>query len=237
MTVAGPGATLSATTLSDPGGAGRRVRPQLSDEVAAHVRELIMSGQLRPGDFIRQEKIAGELGMSATPVREGLLALRGEGFVVLKPRRGFVVAPLSGRDIRDLFTAQALLAGELVARAATRLDDAALDELEVLQHALHHASAAGDADAVEGLNHRFHRVVNLAAEAPKLAWMLELSVRFAPRRFFATIPGWSEASAEGHASIMTALRSRDPEQARDAMRRHIEHAGRLLSEHFDAPPA
>ena len=71
-------------------------RGQLSDEVAGYVRELIMSGNLRPGEFIRQERIADELQLSATPVREGLLLLRGEGFLELKPRRGFVVAPLVG---------------------------------------------------------------------------------------------------------------------------------------------
>ena len=54
--------------------------------MAGYVRELIMSGNLRPGEFIRQERIADELELSATPVREGLLSLRGEGFVELKPR-------------------------------------------------------------------------------------------------------------------------------------------------------
>src|ERR1700730_12986054 len=108
---------------------GHSPRQQLSAEVASHVRELIMSGRLRPGEFIRQEQIAEELELSATPVREGLLTLKGEGFVQLKPRRGFVVAPLSAADVRDLFTAQELLAGELVYRAAGRIDDDGLREL------------------------------------------------------------------------------------------------------------
>jgi DNA-binding GntR family transcriptional regulator len=98
-----------------PGGFARQ---QLSTEVANYVRELIMSGKLRSGDFIRQDHLADQLKLSATPVREGLLSLRGEGFVELLPRRGFMVSPLSAADVRDLFTAQALLAGELVSRAA-----------------------------------------------------------------------------------------------------------------------
>jgi DNA-binding GntR family transcriptional regulator len=103
--------------MSEDGSVARSQFPrlQLSDEVASYVRELIVSGQLRSGQFIRQEQIAEELELSATPVREGLLTLKGEGFVQLKPRRGFVVAPLSAADVRDLFTAQELLAGELVA--------------------------------------------------------------------------------------------------------------------------
>ena len=124
-------------------------RGQLSDEVAGYVRELIMSGNLRPGEFVRQERIADELELSATPVREGLLLLRGEGFLELKPRRGFVVAPLSASDVRDLFTAQALLAGELVSRAAVRMGPDDLRGLTEVHEALRRAAADGNGDRVE----------------------------------------------------------------------------------------
>ncbi|MCU1615612.1 MAG: hypothetical protein JWO98_3152 [Frankiales bacterium] len=209
-------------------------RRQLSDEVAGHVRELIMSGHLRPGEFIRQERIAEELDLSATPVREGLLALRGEGFVTLKPRRGFVVAPLSASDVKDLFTAQALIAGELVARAAAKIDATDLRELESVHKTLRTAASAGDGDLVEKLNHEFHRKINLVADSPRLAWMLSISTKFAPRRFFATIPGWSKASAQDHAAIIKALVARDGDEAREAMTRHMQNAGELLAANFDA---
>jgi DNA-binding GntR family transcriptional regulator len=216
------------------GGFSRR---QLSDEVASYVRELIMSGHLQPGDFIRQERIADELELSATPVREGLLSLKGEGFVQLKPRRGFVVAPLSASDVRDLFTAQALLAGELVARATARMGAADLGELNDVHAALRKAAEAGDGERVESLNHDFHRRINLAADAPRLAWMLSISARFAPRRFFATIPGWSRASAQDHAAIIKATTGRDADAARAAMMRHVENAGELLAANFESAQA
>lgn len=216
------------------GGFSRR---QLSDEVAGYVRELIMSGHLPSGDFIRQERIAEELGLSATPVREGLLSLKGEGFVQLKPRRGFVVAPLSASDVRDLFTAQALLAGELVARATARMEAIDLRQLNDLHKALRKAAAAGDGDQVESLNHDFHRRINLVADAPRLAWMLSISTKFAPRRFFATIPGWSKASAQDHAAIIKAITERDADAARAAMTRHMENAGELLAANFESAQA
>jgi DNA-binding GntR family transcriptional regulator len=213
------------------GGFSRR---QLSDEVASYVRELIMSGHLQSGDFIRQERIAEELELSATPVREGLLSLKGEGFVQLKPRRGFVVAPLSTSDVRDLFTAQALLAGELVSRATVRMGAAELRGLNDVHEALRKAAAAGDGEKVESLNHDFHRRINLAADAPRLAWMLSNSTKFAPRRFFATIAGWSRASAQDHAAIIKAITERDAGSARAAMMRHIENAGELLAANFES---
>jgi len=225
---------MSDTTRGAQLGAPRR---QLSDEVASHVRELIMSGVLRSGDFIRQERIAEELDLSATPVREGLLSLKGDGFVVLKPRRGFVVAPLNGSDVRDLFTAQALLAGELVFRAAQHVTKDELAELQRLHKELRKAANAGDGDLVEELNHSFHRGINLCAASPRLAWMLSIGSKFAPRRFFATIPGWSKASAQDHAAILAALVERDGAAARAAMTKHMENAGELLAEHFEAAQA
>jgi DNA-binding GntR family transcriptional regulator len=212
-------------------------RRQLSDEVASYVRELIVSGNLRSGDFIRQERIADELQLSATPVREGLLSLRGEGFVELKPRRGFVVAPLSASDVRDLFTAQALLAGELVSRAVLRMGPDDLRQLTEAHQALRKAAADGDGDLVESLNHDFHRRINRVADAPRLAWMLSISTRFAPRRFFATIPGWSTASAQDHAAIISAISAGDVDAARAAMMRHMENAGELLAANFESVEA
>ena len=74
-------------------------RRQLSQEVATYVRELIISGRVRKGNFLRIESISKAMDISSTPVREGLLLLQLEGFVKLSPRRGFMVVGLqpSGR--------------------------------------------------------------------------------------------------------------------------------------------
>lgn len=211
-----------------------RNSPQLSERAAAFIRGLIMSGQLRGGEFVRLERMVDELGISATPVREALLALRGEGFVQLVPRRGFVVVPLSRDDIRDLFLVQADLAGELAARAARRMKASDVAGVESLQRALEAAAHGGDPEAIEVANHRFHRAVNLAAGSPKLSWFLGTAVRYAPRHFYASIHGWQEASVEDHHDIVDALRRRSSNKAKAAMRKHVLHAGQLLVEHLEA---
>src|SRR3954451_4482794 len=114
-------------------------RLQLSEEVAAHLRDLIMSGTLRPGEFIRLEAVAQQLGVSVTPVREALLLLRGEDVVRLIPRRGFVVSPLSRVDVEDLFQLQSQLAGQLAARAVDRVTKETLDSLQGLNALLEQA--------------------------------------------------------------------------------------------------
>ncbi|CDP89999.1 MULTISPECIES: GntR family transcriptional regulator [Mycolicibacterium] len=210
----------------------RRPPMRLSDVVAAHVRELIVSGQLQSGAFIRPEAVAEELGVSATPAREGLLQLQTEGFLSVEPRRGFMVTALSSDDIRDIYDAQALLGGELTARAATTITPAAVDELEGIQNALEKAAAAGDFDEEERLNHQFHALIYRLSGSRKMRWLIKTTLAYAPRKFFAAVDGWPEASAQDHRAIIEHLRANEPEKARAAMARHIRNAGALLADHL-----
>ena len=179
--------------------------------------------------FIRPETMAAELDISATPMREGLLTLQSEGLLRVEPRRGFMVSPLSANDIEDVFVGQSLLAGELAARATSRMSDDELDALEKIQADLEHAADTADYDEVERLNHVFHRSIYSAAGSPKLSWMIKGSLNYAPRRFFASVDGWPQASAADHRAIIAGLRARDGEAARAAMVDHIRNAGRLLA--------
>lgn len=211
-------------------GQGRRQR---SDEASAHVRALIMSGELRPGTLVRPESIGEALGISATPAREALQVLRVEGFVTLVPSRGFAVAPLTGGDIRDLFRVHALIAGELAARAATHANDADVAELEAVHHELIAAARRCDHALLEAKNHAFHRHVTLMAKSRKTAWALSVVSRYVPRRFYAAIPGWPQATVDDHGRVLEAIQARSPAAAREAMIEHLAHAGELLAENFD----
>jgi DNA-binding GntR family transcriptional regulator len=198
------------------------------------MRDLIVAGKLRGGNFIRPEGIAQSLGISATPVREGLLELRTQGLVKLEPRRGYVVVPLTGDDIRDVFVGQALLAGELAARAVKRSDAEAVARLERLHADLEAAAERDDHDELEELNFRFHRAVNLLADSPKLAWLLGVSLSYVPARFHPTINGWSAATVQDHREVLEAFCHGSARAARSSMTRHIEHAGELLALHVES---
>ncbi|WP_440712459.1 GntR family transcriptional regulator [Gordonia sp. FQ] len=196
-------------------------RQQLSEDVAAYVRELIISGQARPGDFLRTEPIAKAVGVSNTPVREGLLILSGEGFVELVPRRGFVVSEFTKQDVRDLFWAQAVLAAELARRAAESITDADLERLREILADHQRALAAGDDEGTVRYGHEFHRCVNLAAGSRRLATMLASIVRQLPNRFYNDIEGHTDDTMESHPKIIDALAARDAARAETLMREHI----------------
>ncbi|TDC65346.1 GntR family transcriptional regulator, partial [Actinomadura sp. GC306] len=207
-------------------------RHQLSEMVATHVREAIMIGELRAPDYVRTEHLAAELGISATPVREALMILHSEGAVRWEPRRGFRVLPLTARDVTDLFDVQSYIAGELAARAAEALDDTEIDRLGLLQARLEQAARAHDAEQVDRLNHEFHRTINRSSGSSRMASLLSLTVHYVPLGFFGTVEGWAEASAHDHAAVLTALRTRNPTAARQAMTTHIKNVGRLLIDHL-----
>ena len=212
---------MSVDTARGAASAGRARRQQLSDEVAAYVRELIVSGEARPGEFLRLEPIAEAVGVSNTPVREGLLALRSEGFVRLIPRRGFVVAPFSAQDVRDLFWAQSVLAGELAARAASAISPGQLSKLEAIVHDHKRAVQIGDSEDIARLGHLFHREVNLSAGCQRLALLLGSVVKHLPNRFYAAIEGQAVATLDQHPAIIDALGAGDADRARSLMSEHV----------------
>ncbi|MFF5989341.1 GntR family transcriptional regulator [Prauserella flavalba] len=222
-------ATAGATPARRASFGGKQ---QLSERVAAYVREGIMVGQFPAGEFVRTEHLAEELGVSQTPVREGLMILHSEGSVRWEPRRGYRVVPITGRDVRDLFDVQAYIAGELAGRAATRLDEAELDRLDEIQSRLAEAERAGDTELVDSLNHEIHRTINKVSGSLRMASLLNLTVSYVPLRFFGKIEGWASASAHDHSAVFAALRARDADAARAAMAEHIRHIGELLVDHL-----
>ena len=210
------------------------VRPQLSDDVARHVRRRIFDGTFRAGEFLRLEQLAVELGISVTPVREALLALRAEGLLVQQPRRGFVVQAVTARDVADVANVQAFVGGELAARAAENITAEQLATLRNIQDELERAYGTSDLERTVRLNHEFHRLVNVAADAPKLTQFMSGITRYAPESVFPTLSGWPQRSTKDRRRVIAALARRDAVQARSAMAEHFTTGVVPLIDHLVA---
>lgn len=208
--------------------AGRQGHSQLSEIVASQLREQIVSGKLKPGEFLRIDAVAKALRVSTTPVREGLLLLQSESFVTLIPRRGFVVNAFSKSDILDVFLAQAMIAAELTARAAEKMTKADISRLERIQADHVAAFASGDEQQVARFGHEFHRTINLAAQSPRLALLLGRLTKQLPNRFYASIEGQLEEAVRYHPLIINAIKLRDPKAAGSLMSAHLIRGGEHL---------
>ena len=208
-------------------------RPQLSEEVAGHLRSQIMSGALRPGSFVRIEDTAAELGVSATPVREALVTLRGEGLVEQIPRRGYRVGELRREDIDDIFWLQGTIASTLARRAAWVITATQIEQLSALNDRVREAVARADADAVESCEFEFHRFINRLAGGPKLAWFLFGAIRYTPARLYAADPVWGRESVRNHDALLLAFTRGDHDAVGELMRSQFTDGAERLIAHLE----
>lgn len=208
-------------------------RPQLSEEVADHVRTRIMSGEVRPGDFIRLDETAAALGVSVTPVREALLTLRGEGLVDLVPRRGYLVSPMSRQDIEDIFWLQAELSKRIVDRAIVRYDAAGLELHARLVDDFAAAATAGDPDGVVRAQYAIHRSINRTSSSDKLSRFLSNAARYMPYRLYAEDQKWRAGAIRDNRRMLDALRDRDVDTAHQVIDAEFAGGARLLIEHLE----
>lgn len=207
-------------------------KASLSSIAETAVREKILSQELIAGTVVRPEDVGRDLGISQTPAREALLTLKAQGFLNTEAGVGFVVAPLTAADIADIFTAHALLAGEIAARAVENATENDVSELEAIHFELMAASKRKDWEMVENRNHAFHRHITRVANSSKLAHVLRIVSHYIPRTFYSSVGGWVEASVHDHDGILIAFREKDSQKGRDAMSEHMINAGKLLAQNF-----
>ncbi|MCG6902778.1 MAG: GntR family transcriptional regulator, partial [Rhodobacter sp.] len=137
--------------------------PSSSPAEAAHdaVLAAIRAGDLVPGDRLREADLAGQLGLSRTPVREALRRLEVQGIVEHRPRVGAVIRSLSHSEVVQLYEMRVILERTAAEMAAQHATGAELDEIGDLNAAL--AKATEDPRRAADLNARFHECIALAA--------------------------------------------------------------------------
>jgi DNA-binding GntR family transcriptional regulator len=192
-----------------------------------------MAGLARPGELLRLAPLAERIGASITPVREALLLLAQDGWVVQEPNRGFRVSPMPRNDVEDAYLVHAYVAGELARRAAGRAGPGSVDSIRELDAEIR-ALDARDAIRAELMNYELHDAIYALANSPRLVLFVTAASRFVPRRYWATIPGWPELNRDEHGPIIDAIAAGDGDRACELMTSHITSAGRLLLAHLDA---
>lgn len=203
--------------------------PSLHDRVKDALAQAILSGRLRPGERIVEERLAAEFGVSRNPVREAIRALAAEGLVEVSARRGASVASLTEREARETVEVRALLEGHNARLAARRRD---AETLRVIQGILDRgaaAVAAGQFGELPELNRQFHRALAAAGQNRVLGEMLDrLRTRtvmlFAPEH-----PARQQRFWEEHAAILQAILEGDEETAARLAVAHVTGAGAQLS--------
>ena len=132
------------------------------------IREAIIDGRLAPGERLKEEELARELGLSRTPIREALAVLQAEGLVDTAPNRGATVRAHDAEDLDDLYRLRALLEGYAAGRAATKMPPEQVAELFASCERFE-ALADGDVAPLVKENMHFHSTIVEAAASGRVA--------------------------------------------------------------------
>jgi DNA-binding GntR family transcriptional regulator len=200
-----------------------RLKPRaLYEEVAELLRQRIFSRALAPGDWIDELKIAEELEISRTPLREAIKVLATEGLVTMKMRRGAYVTEVNDKDLRDVFHLMAVLEADAAGTAAQTATDEQLEELNDLHLQLEKSTK----DRVQffTINEAFHvKLLEVANNRWRDQMVADLRKVMKLNRAQSLLKaGRIQESLAEHTAIMAALNKRDAKAAQMAMRLHIE---------------
>lgn len=195
--------------------------------VYRQVRDAIQDGVYKQGTRIREEEVARELGVSRTPVREGLRRLESHGLLQFAGGRGLVVASLTKKQIIELYAVMEMLDGSAARFAA---QNASTIEIEMARHVLEvFDSVEGDPKRLARLNHEFHDSIYAAAHNEYLQKSLERlwdALASVPRTTYEVASRPANAAAE-HWAILHAIELRHPDEAEWAARKHIREVQRV----------
>ncbi|MCA6095288.1 GntR family transcriptional regulator [Streptomyces sp. SCA3-4] len=192
----------------------------LREQIREHILEGIVSGRWQPGERIVERRIAAELLVSQTPVREALRELESLRLIESVPNKGVRVRDLSAADLKESYPVRAGLeqvAAELAADALA--EDVSALEREVA--ALQVADRAGDSEAQARHTVAFHReIVRAAGNSVLLHTWESLGIEVWTTLSIRWLSPEPRAHAEDHAEIVRAFRRRDPAIG-EVLKRHV----------------
>jgi DNA-binding GntR family transcriptional regulator len=191
--------------------------------ISRALAERIIAGGLEPGTRLAQDHIAAEFGASHVPVREAFRRLEAQGLVVSEPRRGVRVAGFSLSEVREVAEMRAALEVLALRQAAPHLTRAILDAAEEATGA---GDKAGDVQAWEEANRRFHRIILLPCAMPRLLRAIDdLHTASARFLFSGWRAEWEAPTDRDHRAILAALRSGQVDLAANVLARHVQWIG------------
>lgn len=208
----------------------------LRRRVFAIIEEAVLNGNYAPGESLTESRLAGELGVSRTPIREALTQLEHEGLVQLVPNKGAVVTGISQKDIQDIYTIRMMIEGLAARWAAENIGDEELRELQEAIDLEEFYTSKGDIGRLMSLDSNFHQILYRASKSRPLQYMLHTFHHYIQRARSQSIaaPGRAQLALEEHKAILQAIRERDGDRAERITVEHIRKASMNLLKTMEA---
>jgi DNA-binding GntR family transcriptional regulator len=192
------------------------------------ISNLIVSGELRPGDRLDEQSLAERFGVSRTPIREAILQLSSSGLLEMRPRRSTIVRRFNAAALREAFEALGEIEGLCASYAALRMSEADRLRLEDLLSASEVACREGDRTAAFELDAEFHELLHEGARNHVLQATAEsMRLRVTPYSAAPLLDEDFHADLSvphlEHSAIGKAVLDRDSDNARKLMIKHVSN--------------
>ena len=199
------------------------------------IKDLILSNRIPSGEWISENQLAKDLGISRSPLREAMAKLEREGFIEYTEWKGAKVVALTPAYVVEIYQVRAALEGMAAYLAAPSLTDEDLAELERQIHLADRRE--GDLGAHDAAEIAVHSLCPRRSGNSRLFEMainmLDHMTRI--RRHGGGVPGHLEASHREHLELLAALRTRDPERAERAFRAHLASVAERIAGSLASP--
>ncbi|HEX7065948.1 MAG TPA: GntR family transcriptional regulator [Bacillales bacterium] len=194
----------------------------LNERVYLSIKDMIMKGQIAPGEKLKEIKLSEKLNVSRTPVRDALKTLEKEGLVVIYPSQGAEVTNLSKTTIKNLYQCRAVLEGLAVRQATPVINKENLDLIEESIFLAKNYFSKGDLEKVIEKNTLFHdKIVQSSGNDPLIQMMKNIRSQILRYRTLNSSVGFRPIFADEHFEIHKAMTEGKEELAESLMREHI----------------
>ena len=210
------------------------VPPSLKEMAFESIKAAILSKKLEPGKVYNEQKLAKELGISKTPVREALLDLKAKGFITLLPRRGFQIKVLTEKDIKNLYEVRIALETAIVRSIIPKLTEAALKKIDTIHEKERAVIKADDRLRYLQIDRELHLCLAGITENQYMITSLENIRDLIDWMGFKALT-WRERTKEveqEHEKVIEKLREKDIEGAEHMMEEHIRITEKNVLERF-----
>lgn len=218
-------------------------RKSLKEEIFDVIHKRIIAGKYAPGEWLRQEDISSQLGVSQTPVREALDLLVSSGLAERIPYRGVRVLQLTTEEIVDSYALRLLLESTAVAMTARNRTQEQLEVLVSLLEKTEALMSLNDMSAQMQLNREFHHAIVAAGGSTLMTRLYEtVSHQFPDWMLYEYMfrhpellqPSLTKEYQE-HKAIVEAISAQYPEQAAQTVITHIKNLGDELVSYLGIP--
>lgn len=202
------------------------------DQIADLLRDVILAGELLPGERLLQDQLARRFEVSPTPVREAIQQLVAEGVLVHSPYKGVQVAEANMEDVHEVYLIRSVVEELATREAVPNLRIVDVRRIHELHDSIRRAVEQDDRQTVRKHNFELHWLIYGACGLPHLIQMIRTLWIKSPLDTLHVLPTRPQEAVVEHARLLQAIDAGDAELAGQRMREHIQNGEQTLARHL-----